>query len=354
MEELSGILLELLQKHYRVSLPGIGSFVVTDQSARVDEQTNTILPPTKKVIFSKQETWNDGLLEAMYAVRFDISESEAQERIRHLMMDIRFDLDDKGKVVFPNLGCLRQGKQNTIDLEQKVNLAEVLGLTPVPFDLNPSRRNPQSFPDDLSHASNRGYKDYNLLKALSSFKLKPQKIVLMVVAGLIGIAVSAGLIVMFLGRSNQNEQELLPPKKQPSTHYYELPSLDEDSDDEEELYEQPVDPQYDSPNAAQKQKKTKNQSPTPKPTQKEPPSIPRPARNVQYCVIITSVTSRIAADREVSTLKGAGYRNCHIAEVKNGRYRVALGCYSDQAQARRELAIAKRTVSDAWLLEKHY
>ena len=360
-------MLELLQKHYRVSLPGIGSFVVTSQPARIDEQNNTIEPPVQKVVFSKQETWNDGLLEAAYAARFGLTESEAQERVRHLMMDIRFELDDKGRVNFVNLGCLRQGRQNAIDLEPKVNLAEMMGLAPVPLDLNwqngkGTRKNGK--PPRRRASADEG-EGGGVSKSLRAFKLKPQRIALMAAAGLVGIASSVALIALFIGRSDKIKEELLhPADKHPPSRHYELPSRDDDDADDGGggFYEQPVDPQYDSPAAKPKGKKTGQPpavrtpapSPAPRPEPRAPAPSHSPSASAQYCVIVSSVTSPAAAEREVNALQSAGYRNCHIAEVKNGRYRVAIGCYHDIGQARQELAIVKRNVRDAWLLEKRY
>jgi nucleoid DNA-binding protein len=355
MEELSVILLELLQHHYRVSLPGIGSFLVTDQPASFDEQRNVMLPPSKKIIFSKKETWNDGLLEATYAARFGLSEHEAQERVRHLMMDIRFDLDDKGKVNFPNLGCLRQGKHNSIDLEQKNNLSEALGLTTV--SLGTSNR-----PDDEEQLDDiiidRQKKDKTFLESLSTFRLKPQNIALAILAGFVSIIVASVAFLVLSRGSNQNEQELLQVEKPSGTDTYSLPDNVLDVDENYE-YEQP----YDKPVATKPETSTPKPSATKKTAAPSVPVVPKPkptptpapkqsADNTQYCIIIASITSLDAAERKVSTLSSAGYRDCHIAEQKNGRYRIAIGCYSDRKQAVRELAKTKDSVPDAWILEK--
>jgi nucleoid DNA-binding protein len=372
MEELSAILLELLQKHYRVSLPGIGSFVVRDESARIDQDSNTMLPPTKKVVFSKQETWNDGLLEAAYAARFNLSEKEAQERIRHLMMDIRYDLDDKGKISFPNFGCLRQGKQNAIELEQKVNLEEMLGLTPISLGTKSrhvgtsNSKNQKSSRPRPNKPHHSGGQEQACSDALAPFRLDRKKIALVILAGLVGLTVTTVLIYLLLGNSSKEEQALLSPQKQKNASKYELPSqhVDDnkkDDNEDEDSYEQPLE-QYESEYIPPKQTRTTKENSTrnkghePDPLPEAPPPTRQThsnvAHNVQYCIIITSVTSRIAAERKIATLTDAGYSDCHIAEVKNGRYRVAIGCYADVQQARRDLATVRHSVSDAWILEK--
>jgi nucleoid DNA-binding protein len=358
MGELSAILLELLQKHYRVSLPGIGAFVVKTEHARIDDAANTMLPPVKKVIFSKQETWNDGLLDAAYAARYGISDSEAQERVRHLMMDIQFELDDKGKVNFPKFGCLRHGKQNSIELEQQINLEERLGFGPISLGIAGAKRTAprrESFdvggmqkPDD----------------ALSGFSLNRRKITLVILAGLAGLAITF-MIAFTIVRRTQNTDDLLPAKQPVSEKYTPPTPIDEETIAGE--YEQPFEQQLDDPEyspsarkpSRQKKSAAKNKTSIPQKPERQPQPMPAPSvpavrhGSQQYCIVINSFTSRIAAEREVTTLKSTGYHNCHIAGVKDGRYRVSIGCYSDEGEARRILSRTKETVPDAWILTKN-
>jgi nucleoid DNA-binding protein len=382
MEELSVILLDLLKKHYRVSLPGIGSFVVTDQSARIDEDKNIMLPPAKKVVFSKQETWNDGLLEAAYAVRFNLSEDEAQERIKHLMMDIRFNLDDKGKVTFPNFGCLRQGRHNSIELEQKVNIEAMLGLSPVPLGTKyhnkrkKQRYQPQETRDNSDGEIYRTHKT-DAWEFLSGFKLNKQKIALIILAGLVGLSISVIIALAIINKGSKNEEEALLPNanaqknsKLPNTQKtsnirYTLPTTPEEdaiANNNGEGYEQPMEEYSANNTKTTRTNKRQSARKISNAIRHEPPpddDVPErransasARRNVQYCVIIASHTSRIAAEQQVKFFKGEGYPNCHIAEIKDGRFRVAIGCYRDHNFARRELSVIKRSVNDAWILTK--
>src|SRR5690554_7220130 len=53
---------DLLYRYECVILPGFGAFLTRNQSARIDEETNSFYPPSKVISFNRQLQANDGLL----------------------------------------------------------------------------------------------------------------------------------------------------------------------------------------------------------------------------------------------------------------------------------------------------
>ena len=164
------IRLQLLQ-HNRVSLPGLGSFIVEDQPSSVTDGGRLINPPTRELYFSVKETWNDEFLEQAYALELeeamleledeestlDLEEAEekapsklfleqAKREVSQFVADIQSHLQSSGSFNFPGLGIMKmEGKRKEISFVKSADS----DLTPESFGLSPLSVKPLPTPSRL-------------------------------------------------------------------------------------------------------------------------------------------------------------------------------------------------------------
>lgn len=146
--ELGKLIADLLREHNRVSLPGIGAFVGNYQPAILKEDTLELAPPYKEVIFSKDETWNDELLEKLVAKVEEVSDDKAKKTVAKEVAKILAELNKNGSFAFPGLGRLvKETWRVNFEMEEGVNLlTDAFGLEtismPIPT-IQPEKKKPQ-------------------------------------------------------------------------------------------------------------------------------------------------------------------------------------------------------------------
>jgi nucleoid DNA-binding protein len=151
---VSMLLRQLLRTHDRVSLPGLGAFVVDLTSAALVKGGRAMRPPSKQVVFSSAETWNDGLLEQALAKDQGYTPEDAQKQMAAFSQKLIEQLAVEQRVELPELGVLRMAADKewrftpfeTIDVDaDSFGLLE-LEMTPLtpeqPEPLNPATRPP--------------------------------------------------------------------------------------------------------------------------------------------------------------------------------------------------------------------
>ena len=127
---LGKLIADLLREHNRVSLPGVGAFVGVYQPAILNEETLELTPPFKEISFSKDETWNDELLEQLVSKTEEISIEEAKKRVAEAVTEITAELRKKESYPIAGLGRLLQEDLDiTFEIEAGLNLlSEAFGL----------------------------------------------------------------------------------------------------------------------------------------------------------------------------------------------------------------------------------
>ena len=113
--KLSPYILDLLYRYELVIIPDLGGFLVKSFSAQIDERTNTIYPPTKRLGFNTQLIENDGLLAnhiasvdkipyetALNFIKFEITELLETLKDSDVVLDKigSFSLNSEGNLVF--------------------------------------------------------------------------------------------------------------------------------------------------------------------------------------------------------------------------------------------------------------
>lgn len=97
---------QLLAEHATVIVPGFGAFISNYKSAEIDEEGESIKPPSSEISFTTQFKNNDGLLVGHVAGEENISHYEALQEIEKERDDILYRLDKGEKIVLENLGVL--------------------------------------------------------------------------------------------------------------------------------------------------------------------------------------------------------------------------------------------------------
>ncbi len=121
--DLGKYIADLLREHNRVSLPGLGAFVGNYKPAMLNEETLVLSPPYTEINFSKDETWNDELLENFVARIEELSIEEAKRLVAESVAEIVIALQKNGNFAFPGLGQLvKDGWSINFEIEEGINL----------------------------------------------------------------------------------------------------------------------------------------------------------------------------------------------------------------------------------------
>jgi hypothetical protein len=131
--ELSGIIAKLLETNNFVSLPGIGSFVQTYQSAKLSDDGKTFLPPGQHVLFDTNRTFNDEAIERFLSEHEAKSPFEAKELTEAFVRDTKAKLDSNGEYFFSGIGSLKMvgGAISFTQCSEDELISSTFGLKPI-------------------------------------------------------------------------------------------------------------------------------------------------------------------------------------------------------------------------------
>jgi len=152
---VSKLLVQLLQVHNRVLLPGVGAFIAEYQSAAIVNDGKTLLPPSKSLIFRANEKWDDGFLEIALAQQDQISQEEAKQQLTQFTQEILSLLKEGNQVEFPDFGTLRKTSEGIYLFEKDADvnlLAASFGLPEIemtPLQVVPIETPPAIVPEKI-------------------------------------------------------------------------------------------------------------------------------------------------------------------------------------------------------------
>lgn len=135
---LASLCKELLLSHNRVSFGPMGSFMAENTPATFTRDAHVLLPPSRRISFKSSETWDDELLENLYATNQNISLEEAKRILQEDFAQIRQTLSKERLVTFPEFGSLRSTKEGLLFFVMDKNVSsnpDGFGL--VPLSLSP-------------------------------------------------------------------------------------------------------------------------------------------------------------------------------------------------------------------------
>lgn len=125
---------ELLHKHDCVIMPNFGGFVCNPENARIDQVSQIITPPARRVMFNQNLKTNDGLLAQFVAQNFGITYSEALKVIDDVITDFKNKLEQTKQIDIDTFGTFRlNAEANYVFLPNKHNtyLYTSFGLLPI-------------------------------------------------------------------------------------------------------------------------------------------------------------------------------------------------------------------------------
>ena len=135
---ISNCIFNLLKDHDCVTIPGFGSFICQIDSAKISLDGTKIFPPSKRIVFNKLLTSDDGLLTKYISEKQGISYNHSKKtlkvwtkkRIKKLKKNGFFIINKVGEIKF-NDGNYRFIPSITPNLLSSSYGLEVIGLKPV-------------------------------------------------------------------------------------------------------------------------------------------------------------------------------------------------------------------------------
>lgn len=104
----------LLLHHDCVIVPGLGAFIATTSSARIDMEAGMIFPPARAIMFNQAVTIDDGLLANSYSRKHGLSFEEARMVILRDVNTLLQQIRENGKYECGKLGTLSLGLENRL------------------------------------------------------------------------------------------------------------------------------------------------------------------------------------------------------------------------------------------------
>lgn len=135
LQQLSNYLRELLIDNDRVSLFGIGSFVAENAPAFFSGDGKTLFPPSRKLTFRQQESWDDGMIAYLHQRKTSRDLADVQRELADYAKQLRMELQVKKSLLIPTIGELKETKEGNIYFVVDAQLdidTEGVGLHTIP------------------------------------------------------------------------------------------------------------------------------------------------------------------------------------------------------------------------------
>ncbi len=122
---------ELLFIHDCVIIPEFGGFVTEYRPARINHESNTIIPPGKEIRFNSSLTHNDGLFISYISEQKGIGYVDAKRMVTGFVNDVSRKLEKGKRVVFEEVGTFYHDRYGNLQFEPDPTsnfLADSFGL----------------------------------------------------------------------------------------------------------------------------------------------------------------------------------------------------------------------------------
>lgn len=127
MEKLGEYITEILNENRKVYLPGLGTFEKERIPALFDENSNSFLAPSDKIILTNEKGIADLIIKAI-AQAEGISEEESENELKKAIGSILLELNETGESTIPNFGNLTKEDDDGIVFIQDEVSIEALPL----------------------------------------------------------------------------------------------------------------------------------------------------------------------------------------------------------------------------------
>ncbi len=133
--ELQKLIKLLLANNKFVSLPSIGSFVVTYKPAQLLADGQKFEPPKEFIRFDTSRKFNDEALENALVDSYDFSKIDSQEVVKQFVTEVEQQLEQGKSVFFDGVGTLIKSSDGSIVFsaeEESSRVSSTYGLTAIP------------------------------------------------------------------------------------------------------------------------------------------------------------------------------------------------------------------------------
>lgn len=132
-EDLGKNIADLLYRHDRLNIPGLGSFELSHAPALVDQVQGQITAPAKAILFNENLVMDDGVLVAHLQRTNNWSLAETQQWVKEQVDQIKTSLQNKEIVELPGVGrFFRNFEQQLKFVAESGNFnIDTFGLRPV-------------------------------------------------------------------------------------------------------------------------------------------------------------------------------------------------------------------------------
>lgn len=351
MNELAKHIEVLLLENDCVIVPGLGGFIAHNRPASYAEEKHIFEPPMRTVGFNPQLIINDGLLAQSYMQTYNTDFPDATRRIEKTVNAIKEDIYREGQVKLENIGTLYYNMNGLYEFEPSTrsfftpDLYGLEGFSMAP--LAEIRRIP-SVPVPAKDESKTTVSLYNWLRttvAVAAAVLLFFILSTPVENTYIDDAnfASLGSIDMFDAIRDQSVATSLSLQKQ------ESPSKEDDKKKARNNINTLKPVKVKTETVAAKTA-TKNIAKAEKKTEKVEKKTEKKVAGKRSYVIVASLTSNADAQRTLKSFIKDGYTDAEVVE-SNGRFRIALGHFSNEADAYRKVQEIRKIDSfkNAWV-----
>jgi len=108
---------KFLVLHNHLALPGIGNITIETTPAQIDFANRSIVPPQKKILFSKTGPDEPGKLYSFLSYELKVDEEHAKLAFTGFVSQLRNNLDNNNSICFKGIGTLSKHESENIIFE---------------------------------------------------------------------------------------------------------------------------------------------------------------------------------------------------------------------------------------------
>ncbi|MCF8335559.1 MAG: SPOR domain-containing protein [Bacteroidales bacterium] len=142
--DLHFIIQDILTRREGIVIPGLGSFVSSYRSAKIDSEKKVIHPPGKEIRFDPNVTTDSDQILANYIVSKEkVTLSKAKSLIKNFVQHTRNQLAGKGSFTLKGIGTLKMEESGSIELVPENDPASNLGFEEIsvePFEVEKPKK----------------------------------------------------------------------------------------------------------------------------------------------------------------------------------------------------------------------
>lgn len=373
MIELSKHIEVLLLENDCVIVPGLGGFIAHYRSAYYDEQNHIFFPPARTIGFSPQLVMNDGLLVQSYMQAYNTDFPDATRKIEKVIASLKERLYNEGQLILPHIGTLYYNVNGTYEFEpcaegfytpSLYGFGAISCLPAIPVQTVYPVSSPASIDTKPPVVQ--------LSRAVEP-EFRPKK---KTNQWLRYVATAAAAVVLFCLFSVPVSNTYTDDANYASLYSSTLFDLIRNQSAVTNVI--PVEPQApkkDKDEDKPKAKRVRSNVNTLKPVSVRTEKVAQPKRDNKpltqeekketaaaeakpqpitlqngYYIIVASLPTVAAADRQVEQLTKAGHKGAQVVKA-DGRFRVAVARYDKQVDAYRQISILKQeeAFKQAWV-----